>query len=40
VRASLAIVFVGYAYLVYFGFYGARADDVKDDSARSAGAGH
>ena len=26
VRASLAIVLVGYAYLVCFGFYGARAD--------------
>jgi FHS family L-fucose permease-like MFS transporter len=40
VRVSLAIVFVGYAYLVYFGFYGARADEVNNDSTRSAGAGH
>jgi MFS transporter, FHS family, L-fucose permease len=27
VRTSLSIVLVGYAYLVYFGFYGARADE-------------
>jgi FHS family L-fucose permease-like MFS transporter len=40
VRASLAIVLVGYAYLVYFGFYGARADDPSDDAAGSASAGH
>jgi threonine/homoserine/homoserine lactone efflux protein len=40
VRASLAIVLVGYAYLVYFGFYGARADEPTADSAKSVGAGH
>jgi FHS family L-fucose permease-like MFS transporter len=40
VRTSLSIVFVGYAYLVYFGFYGARADDLRDDSPKSVGAGH
>ncbi len=28
VRASLGVVFVGYAYLVYFGFFGAHADEV------------
>lgn len=36
----LAIVLIGYAYLVYFGFYGARADDQTADSARSVGAGN
>ena len=40
VRASLSIVLVGYAYLVYFGFYGARADELKNHSARPLGAGH
>ena len=30
VRASLSIVFVGYAYLVYFGFFGARADEIAE----------
>ena len=40
VRASLSIVFVGYAYLVYFGFYGARADEPTGNPANSIGAGH
>jgi MFS transporter, FHS family, L-fucose permease len=40
VRTSLSIVFVGYAYLVYFGFYGARADEPTGDSAKPVGAGH
>ena len=34
VRTSLAIVLVGYAYLVFFGFYGARADEPTGDVAR------
>ena len=34
VRTSLAIVLVGYAYLVFFGFYGARADERSGDVAR------
>lgn len=40
VRASLSIVFVGYAYLVYFGFFGARADEPTKGSLSSAAAGH
>ncbi len=40
VRTSLSIVFVGYAYLVYFGFFGARADEATKDSVRSAATGH
>ena len=40
VRTSLSIVLVGYAYLVYFGFYGARADEPSNHAARSVGAGH
>jgi FHS family L-fucose permease-like MFS transporter len=39
VRTSLAIVLVGYAYLVFFGFYGARADEATGDTAKSLSAG-
>ena len=39
VRTSLAIVLVGYAYLVFFGFYGARADEPTGDAAKSLSAG-
>ena len=39
VRTSLAIVLVGYAYLVFFGFYGARADEPTGDTAKSLSAG-
>ena len=35
VRTSLSIVLVGYAYLVYFGFYGARADEPTGNAAKS-----
>ncbi len=34
VRASLSIVLIGYAYLVFFGFYGAKADALTSDMAR------
>ena len=37
---SLGVVFIGYLYLILFGFYGARADDLTDDSEGSASAGH
>ena len=40
VRASLSIVFVGYAYLVYFGFFGARADENPGESSARVGGGH
>ncbi|MEO5715453.1 MAG: MFS transporter, partial [Luteolibacter sp.] len=40
VRASLGIVFVGYAYLVYFGFFGARADEVAGEGAARVSGGH
>jgi FHS family L-fucose permease-like MFS transporter len=40
VRASLAIVLVGYAYLVYFGFHGARADVLTSEKAGTGNAGH
>lgn len=36
VRASLSIVFVGYAYLVYFGFFGARADEPSKSAVSTA----
>jgi FHS family L-fucose permease-like MFS transporter len=39
VRASLSIVLIGYAYLVYFGFYGAKADALTSDMARVANDG-
>ena len=39
VRTSLTIVLVGYAYLVFFGFYGARADEPTGDAAKSLSAG-
>jgi FHS family L-fucose permease-like MFS transporter len=40
VRASLSIVFIGYAYLVYFGFFGARADEVAGPSEACVSSGH
>ena len=40
VRASLSIVFVGYAYLVYFGFFGARADEIAAEGGARVSGGH
>lgn len=42
VRTSLSIVLVGYAYLAYFGFYGARADEIgaTDESRLAKPGGH
>ena len=40
VRTSLSIVFVGYAYLVYFGFFGAHADEVHGDTSARVSGGH
>jgi FHS family L-fucose permease-like MFS transporter len=40
VRASLGIVLVGYAYLVYFGFFGAHADEIPGAGATRVSGGH
>ncbi len=40
VRTSLSIVFVGYAYLVYFGFFGAHADEGHGGSRVRVSGGH
>ena len=37
---SLGIVFIGYFYLMLFGFFGARAGHAADEPAPAAGAGH
>ncbi len=37
---SLGVVFVGYFYLTLFGFFGAKADEVDDDSEKRGAAGH
>ncbi|NQX00304.1 sugar MFS transporter [bacterium] len=37
---SLGVVFVGYFYLMLFGFFGAKADDGEDAGESRVGAGH
>ncbi len=40
VRASLSVVLIGYAYLVYFGFFRAPVMASSEDKTVPAGAGH
>ncbi|MEO5713735.1 MAG: sugar MFS transporter [Luteolibacter sp.] len=40
VRLSLGIVLVGYLYLMFFGFFGARADETAEDAAGPVTGGH